>query len=265
MKKILLQTLIFVAYLTVIQGSLLRVVGGYGAPESYGRFHASLQNLNRSHVCGGAVVSDNHIITAAHCVNGAQPDYIKVVVGTTNLNRVVQRYNVKAIYIHDKFDFLQRRNDIAIIKVCGTFVNQHVDTLELGYNNLNEGDPVILSGFGSQEPQGDTSPKMHALNLSVFDHDTCKYAMRNTRNVTDEMFCTFSGSGEGTCHGDSGGPLIQGNKLVGVVSWGIPCAVGFPDVHTRIAPYIGWIKEIIKKSNRCKKSLSFGLVQNRNH
>ncbi|KAI5644523.1 trypsin domain-containing protein [Phthorimaea operculella] len=262
MEKILLSSVIFVVYLTVIQGSVLRVVGGYGAPETYGRFHASLQNLNRSHVCGGAVVSDRHIVTAAHCVHGADPEYIKVVVGTTNLNRVAQRYNVIAIYINDKFDFLQRRHDIAVIKVCGTFVNQHVDILELGDNHLNEGDPVILSGFGSQEPQGDTSLVMNALNLSVFDQETCKYAMRNTRNVTDEMFCTFSGIGEGTCHGDSGGPLIQGDKLVGVVSWGIPCAAGFPDVHTRIAPYVGWIQEVIKNTSKCRKPKPCGLDQN---
>lgn len=48
--------------------------------------------------------------------------------------------------------------------------------------------------------------------------------------------------------GDSGSPLIKGDELVGVVSWGIPCAVGFPDVHTRIAPYIEWIQKYIRQS-----------------
>lgn len=47
--------------------------------------------------------------------------------------------------------------------------------------------------------------------------------------------------------GDSGSPLVIGNELVGIVSWGIPCAVGFPDVHTRLAPYVDWIKMHIRE------------------
>lgn len=39
--------------------------------------------------------------------------------------------------------------------------------------------------------------------------------------------------------------MIKNNELVGVVSWGIPCAVGFPDVHTRITPYVDWIQKHI--------------------
>lgn len=47
-----------------------RIVGGSEAPPEFGRFHASLQNVNGLHVCGGAVVSKWHIVTAAHCVHG---------------------------------------------------------------------------------------------------------------------------------------------------------------------------------------------------
>ena len=46
-----------------------------------------------------------------------------------------------------------------------------------------------------------------------------------------------------TCHGDSGGPLVKDRKLIGVISWGIPCAMGVPDQHTRISSYLDWIQE----------------------
>lgn len=45
--------------------------------------------------------------------------------------------------------------------------------------------------------------------------------------------------------GDSGGPIVAGEYQVGIVSWGNPCARGYPDVHTRVYSYVDWIKENI--------------------
>lgn len=43
--------------------------------------------------------------------------------------------------------------------------------------------------------------------------------------------------------GDSGGPLAQGNTIVGAVSWGIACAQGAPDVYARISSHRGWVTQ----------------------
>lgn len=50
------------------------------------------------------------------------------------------------------------------------------------------------------QPNGESTRRMHALNLTVFEQDVCRYAMRNTRDVYDCMFCTFTKMGQGTCH-----------------------------------------------------------------
>lgn len=68
--------------------------------------------------------------------------------------------------------------------------------------------------------------------------------------IGEHTLCAFSGAvGQGMCHGDSGGPLVANNKLIGIVSWGSPCAVGRPDAFTRISYYGPWMVNIME-SNR---------------
>ncbi|KOB77421.1 Uncharacterized protein OBRU01_04191 [Operophtera brumata] len=215
----------------------LRIVGGDEAPSRFGLFHVSLQNLSGDHVCGGAVVSRWHIVTAAHCLYGAEPDYIKVLVGTTNLNKGGIKHDTASISIHGDFNFSARLNDIGLLRVQKPFDLNHVRVIGLHETNLVEGDIVFLSGFGAQKVNGTSSTQMHVLTLPVFSQETCKYAMRYTREVADCMFCTFTKIGQGTCSDD---------KLVGLVSWGIPCARGFPDVHARITPFFKWIRSEIR-------------------
>ncbi|XP_052739973.1 chymotrypsin-2-like [Bicyclus anynana] len=226
-----------------IYSGSLRIIGGSKVPPGFARYHASLQTLTGYHVCGGAVISRRHLVTAAHCVIGAEKEHIKVVVGTTDLDYGGLDYNVELIHIHEKYNISLKLNDIAILRIKGLFDLDKVIRLE--YKELNEHDTVILSGFGAKEPNGESSRRMYAINLTVLNQETCKYAMRHTREVFDSMLCTFTRIGQGGCHGDSGGPLTRNYKLVGIVSWGIPCAVGFPDVHTRISSHVSWINNII--------------------
>ncbi|CAD0200432.1 unnamed protein product [Chrysodeixis includens] len=237
-----------------------RIVGGYEAPADYGKFHASLQNLSGEHVCGGAVVSKWHIVTCAHCVHEADPKYMKIVAGTHDLDVGGVQNKVESIIVHPKYNYTSKEHDIAILKTKKPFDLRYIRVLQLRGAKLRERDEVTLVGFGSSEPNGLSSRKMYVLDLPVFSQKICEFAMRYTREITREMFCTFTKYGEGSCHGDSGSPLIKGDELVGVASWGIPCAVGFPDVHTRIAPYIRWIKSYTKQ-NFCaskRKRLNFG-------
>lgn len=65
--------------------------------------------------------------------------------------------------------------------------------------------------------------------------------------VRETNICSYAVFGHGACHGDSGGPYFikETNTVIGVVSWGISCARGYPDVYTRVSSYRSWILEYI--------------------
>lgn len=65
--------------------------------------------------------------------------------------------------------------------------------------------------------------------------------MGSSEPLADTNVCTGPLDGSmGACSGDSGGPLAQGNVVVGIVSWGItPCgSPGAPSVYTRVSAFI---------------------------
>lgn len=84
--------------------------------------------------------------------------------------------------------------------------------------------------------------------------------LRAVGSIHDGVFCTINEPKKGACTGDSGAGLIakQTNKLIGIVSWSIGCARGYPDVYTNVYSYIPWIQHHI---NKTEKSSIFGFFK----
>lgn len=76
-------------------------------------------------------------------------------------------------------------------------------------------------------------------------NDECRRRSIAQALIRDNItLCAYSGKvGVGTCKGDSGGPLVSNFKLIGISSWGLPCAKGYPDGFTRISEFAEWIDE----------------------
>lgn len=106
---------------------------------------------------------------------------------------------------------------------------------------------ILLICF--QYPADFIPDNLQYSELQTIDHDVCvKYfdnipMLQNFVRDNSRIVCTMDEKRGGACHGDSGGPLVYQKTLVGVVSWGVPCAKGFPDVFTRVNSYLDWINE----------------------
>ncbi|XP_065359668.1 chymotrypsin-1-like [Calliphora vicina] len=230
-----------------------RIVGGSTAEEGLAPYQVSLQNF-WGHSCGGAIIDTEWILTAAHCVVNKDAADILVLTGTQDLTDLTGVfYYVDRIYVHCNHDSPSMHNDIAMLHLNSSIVlNEKTKIVPLQTKPMKDGDDVILTGWGSEEYLGDSPDRLKKVDLKYMEHHRCKEAHDNTPDVDVGHMCTFTQRGEGSCHGDSGGPLVSNGFLVGIVNWGRPCAVGYPDVHASPYYYLDWIRNIMRGNSKCK-------------
>lgn len=77
------------------------------------------------------------------------------------------------------------------------------------------------------------------------NNDDCRATIANDHKefIHDKSLCTAAKRGQGGCFGDSGGPLTANGQLIGVVSWGVKCGDGSPNVFVRISKFANWIQQ----------------------
>ncbi|KAJ8667871.1 hypothetical protein QAD02_009534 [Eretmocerus hayati] len=225
-----------------------RIVGGYPTTIDRHPYQVSLRYKGR-HRCGGAIISDEWIITAAHCVKGVVDSYLKVKAGSTLVNGRGQVSRVRRVFIHDNYSSRSSDFDIAIIRLERRLLfNRRVSPINLPEPDdiFSSGDRVLVTGWGATESSGPSSDQLRAVEVPLVSSHQCQ-EQYTTRRITLRMICAgFIGKGgKDACQGDSGGPLVQGGKLVGIVSWGYGCAEpSYPGVYTRITALRSWISEI---------------------
>lgn len=176
------------------------------------------------------------------CCFSTSPSAITAVVGTTTLNSGGIAYSVSRITSHYDYDSDTSANDISLLRVAIAITGSStVTSIPIASTNLGGGYTVTLSGWGSTSTGSALPNNLQFVNLRTITNTEC--ASRNAPYpIFSSSICTFTQAGQGACNGDSGGPLVYDGILIGLVSWGIPCAVGYADVFTRVSYYIDWIQ-----------------------
>lgn len=174
----------------------------------------------------------------------SDPIFFAVVAGSNKLDAGGFRYNVSKIIRHENYNGNTARNDIALVKTSTPIdlSQKGVSAVTLPQENPGDDLDVILAGWGMLKWPGSSPNNLQYLNLRTTSLEYCQNKL-SPKPVYEDQVCTFTVYGEGACHGDSGGPLVSlNNTLVGLVSWGVTCAVGYPDVYTRVYSFLDWIK-----------------------
>ncbi|XP_025986025.2 chymotrypsin-2 isoform X1 [Solenopsis invicta] len=229
-----------------------RIVNGREAEEGEIPYQVSLQDKNNfgRHFCGGSILDENYVITAAHCVDIKQEEDLKVVAGTIDLDSPKSSHDVERIIKHKEYNPKDSwKNDIALLKVTPPFKESAtIKRVTLRSTNVETNDPAVVSGWGKLWQTGPSTNKLRLVDIFIADQTTCENRYRDRFGMTvhqDEQVCAYNPSSEkGSCQGDSGGPLTVNNELVGLVSWAYLCAdQTYPTVFTRVFHYLNWIDE----------------------
>uniref|UniRef100_A0AB38ZEQ8 Venom S1 protease 29 n=1 Tax=Oncocephalus sp. TaxID=2944721 RepID=A0AB38ZEQ8_9HEMI len=249
-----------------------RIVGGNEAQVNEFSFPVIIVRKDKKIAfCGGSVITEYHVLTAAHCTYMLKKDVPLVVgVGEHNLatakdTNATQFIPVEKIIRHEKFTGESKIYDISILVLKKPIVfNRLVGPVCLPNKRINiEEKFVKVMGWGRLFDHGFQSEVLMKVNLKVIDFSQCAEFYRKLKLEEPHQFCTY-GHDKDTCSGDSGGPVVwldpDTNRYtqVGLVSYGKGCASeDVPGVNTDVAYFLDWIRKTIddtKPAVTCTKS-----------
>ncbi|XP_075232437.1 transmembrane protease serine 9-like [Lycorma delicatula] len=239
------------------------IIGGYKVNYAEFPFVVSLQERLANvffglpelhHFCGGSIISENCILTAAHCF--INRSFIErefyVVAGMINLySRFASRLKVKKFIMHPEYKNVECDNDIGILVTEYSLkYNRHIQPVKFALEPIKENQTCVVIGFGLTDINKKIiSNDLKALIQTVCNPGICFQNYFFLFNPVSE-FCAGGIFGLNVCTGDSGSPFVCNGIVYGVVSLGSEkCAASDPTVYVNISFYNNWINDVVSVEN----------------
>ncbi|CAG2115618.1 unnamed protein product [Medioppia subpectinata] len=243
-----------------------RIVGGREAePRAFPWIAALGTQGEFLPFCGGTLISNQYVVSAAHCFRNRRPDQLVVRLGAHDFSvlpveRDARDFQISWVKMHPRWQGVDTGDyDIALIKLTPNVVfSRSVMPICLPpwrTRPTYAGELATVAGWGRTRFNGYQSERLMQVEVQVWNNSACNQALApKGYKVTPGMMCAGDPKGgKDSCNGDSGGPLmIQESTderwlLVGVVSWGVGCAQpNTPGVYTRVNEYVEWIRNTIQ-------------------
>ncbi|KRF97770.1 uncharacterized protein Dwil_GK27030 [Drosophila willistoni] len=220
------------------------IFNGYKASDGQAPYIVSLR-FSYFELCGGSIIGDTWILTAAHCLINRV--YVDILYGSNHVwkPKLVERVGNEKFISHQLYSpgGTSLNYDIALIQTPRVAFSDKINKISLPKfsNKLNSfaGQKTTACGWGLISHI--ILPKyLRCIDVEILSNQECA---KTYDAITDDILCTGVVGGKSTCNGDSGGPLVTRTKppiLVGIVAFGdILCSSD--SFYTRVTTHLEWI------------------------
>lgn len=234
-----------------------RIVKGNSSKRGQFPFFALLRSTkvapNDRFICGGTLLNEHFVLTAAHCLNNATK--VEIHLGSLRKNEIEigrQLYYVRPNFFHVHPEYINGKmsNDMALIRlpqpaIYSIFVKPAIFPDMCDLFDLVDGMNLTVIGNGKDGNEGEMAETLQHTTLTTTSSSECKeiYSFINRNKI----FCAKGSFNESICGGDSGGPIVHPitHTIFGVSSFTHASGCdGIPQGFSNIFAFLPWISEI---------------------